>query len=537
MRKVLFVCAVALLAAAMLPAAAELQNVQVTGELRIRGNYVHNTVVSPLPMEVRWPSFLLPYRPIGDMASYVLSGGAPGSVRNNGAGILSPVGWDEDHNDWKFVEQRTRLGVKADFTDDVCAFIELDSYDIWGEDFRSNYVTGADGRAVTTDDVEVFQSYINAKDMWGLPISMRVGRQALQFGNEWLIGDNDDGPMFRGISFDALRLTYDSEVLSIDTWAAKLADTSPVEEDGDVDFYGIYTTFKGIENMTFDAYGLWVRDARRLNDTNFIAPLEWLEDVFELDDYDVTNLYTVGLRGAGVMGPIDFNAEAAYQWGDAGQVGYVFKPLLYGDDDAEFDAWAGTIEMGLTLDMVMQPRLFIGADYFGGEDERDITVVEWLNPFDRPQSSISFNRLFSDKMYSGFFDLNKDMSNVWMGKGGVQVHPTESIMVQLQLTYFEALEAFDSPANLEIADWRIPVAPALSFWTEENGRDIGWETDLVVVYNYTEDLTFFLHWSHLFPGDALYDGSYTFWNGLVSNQGSGEVDGADYITFETRVRF
>ena len=48
-----------------------------------------------------------------------------------------------EDNDASFVEQRTMLNVKADFTNEVSAFIELDSYDIWGEDFRSNYLTGA----------------------------------------------------------------------------------------------------------------------------------------------------------------------------------------------------------------------------------------------------------------------------------------------------------------------------------------------------------------------------------------------------------
>ncbi len=103
----------------------------------------------------------------------------------------SAFSWDEDSNDLSFVEQRTRLNVKADFTNEVSAFIELDSYDIWGEDFRSNYITGADGRAVSNDDVEMYQAYIEANEMFGMPIRMRVGRQELSFGSEWLVGVND----------------------------------------------------------------------------------------------------------------------------------------------------------------------------------------------------------------------------------------------------------------------------------------------------------------------------------------------------------
>jgi hypothetical protein len=34
--------------------------------------------------------------------------------------------------------------------------------------------------------------------------------------------------------------------------------------------------------------------------------------------------------------------------------------------------------------------------------------------------------LFSDTMRSGFFDLNNDFSNVWIGRGGVMAHPTRA---------------------------------------------------------------------------------------------------------------
>ena len=37
------------------------------------------------------------------------------------------------------VEQRTLLNVKADFTNDVSTFIEFDSYNNWGDGFRSNH--------------------------------------------------------------------------------------------------------------------------------------------------------------------------------------------------------------------------------------------------------------------------------------------------------------------------------------------------------------------------------------------------------------
>ena len=79
-------CLAMLVAIAGGPAWAELQNVELSGNLRIRGSFYN---YDSLPNQ-------------------------------------------------SFVEQRTRLGVKADFTNDITAFVEFDSWNAWGDNFRSN---------------------------------------------------------------------------------------------------------------------------------------------------------------------------------------------------------------------------------------------------------------------------------------------------------------------------------------------------------------------------------------------------------------
>jgi hypothetical protein len=262
MRKTLMIVLTAALVLAVLPATAELQNVQVGGQIRIRADYYSNytfdiagqglpqTPPTLFGTQIIWPSFFLPRRPIGSGAF-------------NGPGIVSGFAWsDRDSNNETWVEQRTRLNVKADFTNDVSAFIELDSYDIWGEDFRSDYITGLDNRAITSDDVEVYQAYIEANNMFGLPLRARIGRQELSFGSEWLVGVNDTAALFTGLSFDAVRLTYATDQFSIDAWASTLFESGINEQDGDVWFYGVYASYLGIPDITIDAYWMWVRDAR-----------------------------------------------------------------------------------------------------------------------------------------------------------------------------------------------------------------------------------------------------------------------------------
>jgi hypothetical protein len=520
----------ALAVAVALPAFAELQNVTVSGSIRIRANYYTGLFATPTGVETRWPGFLLPDRPINFFT---------------GNSVLSGFGWNKEENSADFIEQRTKVGVKADFTDQVGAFIEFDSYDVWGNDFRSVYQTGADFNSdgVGSDDVALYQAYIEAEEMYGYPLRLRLGRQEIALGSQWLVGTNDTSSFFGGLSFDAARLTYATDMFSMDAFAATLFEGGIAEEDEDVWFYGLYGSYLGIENITIDAYWLYLRDATQLNDTNGLAFPEWIEDILGLDDYDPTTIHTIGLRGAGTYGAFDFEAEIAYQWGDAGQIGFgvgipggrQILPFVYGDDSAEYSNWAGHFQVGYTFDMNYKPRVFLGGVYLGGEDNRDVSFWEWLNPFDRPEASVSFNRLFSNWEYTEFL-ANTDETNMWMARGGASISPTESTNISLAVMYCQALEEFDVPRHVTLGRFRVPIAPALSFWTEENDSVMGWEVGLYGTYNYSEDLTFNAGWAHFFTDDGATDGQFTALNGTAFTGGSDDDD-ADYLFVESIVKF
>ena len=547
MRKSFAVLLVAVTVACAVPAFAELQNVQVGGSIRIRGSYFTPSAILE-PDSVRNP-LVEGVPPIWSMPPYT----------NNNVGIRwpglwpgrSPVSslfsWSDDGHALSFVEQRTRLNVKADFTDAVSAFIELDSYDIWGEELRSDYITGMDRRAVSGNDVEVYQAYIEANDMFDLPLSMRIGRQELMLGSGWLVGTNDTSALFRGLSFDGIVATYATDMVSVSGVWSKLAELGPGEEDGDIDLYGLYASYLGIEDITLDAYWMLARDARELRDTPYSLIGNWIEEILGVDDYDVTNLHTIGLRGAGNYGALDFEAEVAYQFGDADQYGVLMSAVPkispYGQDDEDFDAFGCNIEVGYTFDIDYAPRVFLGFAYLDGEDNRDITFWEWLAaqacPFwQGPDASLSFNRLYSNWEYSAFLDnANADLTNVWIGRGGVSAMPMEDVTILLTLAYFESLEQYDVtwPNFFFLGRRWTPLAP-FSFITEENDEALGWELGLAVTYDYSEDLSFELGWSHLFVGDGLEDGNFNSLNGVGFNGGM-EDDDADYVYLETKLCF
>ncbi|MCC6794469.1 MAG: alginate export family protein [Candidatus Hydrogenedentes bacterium] len=539
----------------------ELQNVEIGGKIEIYGAWYSNAF-EPSGGTERIPIFFLPNRPIGPYNT--VSGFRTGDGGNNSS----------------FWEQRTRLHVDADFTNEVKAFIELDSIDGWGQDFRSDYRSGADFRANSNDDIEIYQAFINVDQIFGLPAQLRIGRQELEFGSGWLMGSDPGPDPFVGMSFDALRLTVGDETMRVDAWMSKLAERGASEEDGDVDFYGVYGTwtlgdsnrgvlphsfqqmlfpmhmvygmydafmrngpFRGrtapaTENLQFEAYYMYLRDGGSLNDSNFPAPIEWMEDLVDVDDYDATQLHTAGGRGSGTWNGFDWEVEAAYQWGDADSTGFLFKPAgqVYGDDDAKWDSWAGHFEVGWTSQLPWATRLYLGGAYYGGDDNRSISFLEWLNPFDRPDASVSFNRLFTSWREDAFID-GSGMSNFWKGYLGANAYPSERVELGLTLAYLEVLEAFDSPAAVTLGGWKVPLAPALPFWTEGGSKDLGWQTSLWATYAYTDNLTFEVGWSHWFVGDAIGEGVVFTDEYNLRNVGGRGDDDQDYVYFLTTIAF
>lgn len=413
-----------------IPAFADLQNVQVGGSIVITGNYWFNL-------------------------------------------------HDSGSNNLKFVEQRTHLTVAADFTENVSAFIDVDDYSVWGEDFRSNYLTGVDSRGAAYADnpvlgpntnPSVFQAYIEAKQIGDTGLRARIGRQKIELGSGWLLGASEDGNFYYGYSYDALRLTYAAEQFSVDAIAAKLAENSPVSEDGDQDLYILYGSYLGIKDITLDAYWMFLRDAAS---TGIVGSRD---------------MHTFGLRGAGKVGALDFESEVANQVTE-------YK-------DHTLDSWGANLEVGYTFDAPWSPRPFIGGAYFDGEDKSD--------------GRAAFIRPFSGTEYSMFLDAaNVDLSNAYVGRAGVSVLPCDKVKLQLNGAYFGVVQT-----------------------TKGASDQAAWELGLSATYAYTNDLSFRAGYSHLFALDGLEKGTAKIvGNGTAIPSLPPIADDADYLYFMTTLKF
>lgn len=438
-----------LLFAVMVPGVyAELQNVEIGGSIRIRGNYYN-------------------FDSLGDMS---------------------------------WIEQRTRLNVKADFTREVSAFVEFDYYSGWGDDFRSNYLTGLDTRAGEDDSIHLYQAYIEARDLWGSPLSARIGRQDLSFGTEWLVGVNNAAAVFTGLSFDALRLTWSNDAFSLDAVASKLAENHGDFGEEDTDFYAVYFSYTGIEDITLDAYWMYLRDEVPALEANAFLP------------GDTLDLHTLGVRSAGVLGGFDFDVEATYQFGDVDGLPSAC-PYGFGEADVKYDVFAVNSEIGYTFETAWSPRPFARFAYFGGGD------TEYLKGFSNDRE-LPFNRLFSNWEYTEFF-ANTDESNLLYYAVGIGTAPTEAVSLQLVCAYFEVDEN----------------VPSVGWWlgTPDSDRQIGLEVGLYGDYQYSEDLVIRAGYAHFFGRKGL-EQNFFILNGLDA-WGGDEDDDYDYVFLETELTF
>ena len=487
-----------------LGAMAELQSVKVGGKIQIRGrywgnNYSRSFAGSGAP---RYVGIDFSARPLGPFR------------------LLSRYDFDSRGEDLSYVEQNTRLHITADFSDDVTSFVEFESFDVWGSDFRSNYVSGTDG--TSGPDIKLYQAYIEVRDAFGYPLRTRLGRQEMKLGKGWLVSDNITPAL--GFIFDGIRLTYDADNITVDGWWHKLSETLAGDED--VDFYGLYATYSGFESVNASAYWLMIRDGATINDTVSGPVGEWVEDLLGHDDYDPTYLHTVGTRIWGGAGAFDFDWELAYQFGEADSVGSTFRLGVYGDTNAEFDAFATDLDIGYTVDMAWQPRFFVGGAYFEGEDNRDF---EWgdrlLGGIREGRASVSFNRLFSSTGYGLLLGINSEISNFWLLRAGVNVKPTDKISGGFRVSYLENDEPFETP-----------VIPFVGFWTRENDSHLGWLTFLWAEYQYTEELSVAVIWEHLFVGEGFEEGQFFARNALEFVAGTDDQD-ADYLHFDINIKF
>ena len=371
-----------------------------------------------------------------------------GEVRIRGNSYFDQFS-NENEGHSQFTEQRSAISVDADFSDDVSANITFSNYKIWGDTWNQfNEGTELDdtNESPRGNTISLNEAYIKLDDAVA-GFDLKIGRQEVMFGSEFLVGNENTASGFTHRAFDGVRADWsnDSFDVTIFNFKAWEDDYDSSEKDQDDDLNGIYATYNGIENHTIDAYLMNYRGGQTNSDN--------------------LELLTIGARAAGAFGNFDYELEVATQSGDDGN-----------SPEADFEGDAINAELGYTFDANMQPRVFLGYASFSGSDDSD---------------EIGFQRLYSDWEYSEFLG-DGDMSNVTILRAGVSANVSEKIGLSLVVSSFELDEETSDTGNSNVS---------VSFDDDDLGTEIG----LYMTYQYSEDVAIEVGAAQLSNGDAIED--------------------------------
>lgn len=261
---------------------------------------------------------------------------------------------------------RTRLGAMAKPSAEVSVFVQLSDSRAFGEE--TNSLTDA-----SADRFDVHQAWL----AWTpkADLSLTVGRQELAFADERLVGTVGWANVTR--AFDGIRLNLRKGEWTLDGFAVLL------DEQAALLATGLNPRVNADSTADRALYGLW-------------AATEHL-DLFALGDVNATDgsdrrdidRYTLGARGRRRLGPIAFEAMAAYQLGRQTNEGFSRQDIK---------AYMASVAADYVLTGPLRGRFGFQADYLSGDE----------TPLD--DSFGSFNTLYAtNHKFYGFMDLFLNM--------------------------------------------------------------------------------------------------------------------------------
>ncbi|MBU1933184.1 MAG: alginate export family protein, partial [Candidatus Omnitrophica bacterium] len=451
MKRLLTICimltAIALIAA---PAFAEVQNVKVSGDVNsgavYRGDY------------------------------YLLS--------NNS---------DDDNTPYNFLYTQARIRVDADLTDNVMATVRLLSEFDWN-------TTDNTGSTDTGDNVDLDLANVTLKEVFYQPLTVTVGRQELRYGNAFIVGDPDTnavgadadftaGDLSLRKSFDAIKAVFDYSPLVVDVIYSKIHETYPatLTASQDVNLYGVNAAYD-IGNYDSEIEVYWFSST---NDT-VTTPAAGMNAGHSIQ--------TIGARGS--ITPIDnlnLLGEIAIQRGD-----YNNETVPARDQDALAYQVAGEyafpdITMPWTETVISSPMVKVGYTHYSGEETGNTGDHEaWIPLYEDQTHGVIANYILGG--VNGGQNSNADILNI-----GGSISPMQDLTVSLDWYKFWLDE------KLVTADGMLASANSALAWTNltkatyymNSDDDLGFELDLVLSYDYTEDVKMGLSAGYFQPGDAF----------------------------------
>jgi hypothetical protein len=145
-----------------------------------------------------------------------------GDIRIRGYYLLNA----DSNNDSStaFISQRTRVSVEADLEDHVLVVVTLSGESLWGGVNEPNNTAGpgtwSGDQINRAFDIGVSEAYVQLNEAFYTPATLKIGRQYLNYGRGLIISSYD-----QVYNFDAGRLVLDYYPVTVDIVGAMLVNT------------------------------------------------------------------------------------------------------------------------------------------------------------------------------------------------------------------------------------------------------------------------------------------------------------------------
>jgi len=389
---------------------------------------------------------------------------------------------DDDADQDAFARTELHLWVQAELAENVSARISLEGDRAWSS---SDAVLDESGKPVS-DQLDIFleEAFIRMADLYGMPATITVGRQFIEIGDGFVLGDAlPSSPQWFSVlgeheqdPFDAIMVEYElSEDWLLTAVWAKVVETRGDGED--IDHYMANLTFLGLENHVIEGYYLWTK-ARGSFGGNWGGGSTIANDGLDL--------HNIGVRAEGdVVAGLGYHGEFVWQFSDQ----------IDGTPGGNQDVSAYALEAGLSWapEALQQNDVNFGATitYLSGDDDpNDGDYKAYVQAADnRVFGEIAdyFQGLVSNNIVDAYF------AGVYIINVDAEAALTDRLNAALEGYYF-------------MADKDVAIRNAAGVPVADGGNDdIGWELDGYLNYEVTEDLSAQVAAGFFAPGDAAQD--------------------------------
>lgn len=340
------------------------------------------------------------------------------------------------------------------------------------------------GDGPEADIAELHQAYVTVGNHKEFPLSAKIGRQEMSYGEERLVGAFGWNNI--GRTFDAAKMRWQNDWFGADIFTGRPV----IPEDGEFDvsndydyFSGIYANVNQVPKHTLDVY-FFARNAS--------AEAIAAEPSPQFPQPSARDIYTIGTRlksKPGALGGWDYTIEGAYQFGN-------FQDLRLGATSARLDhrAYMFIAQGGYTFAGTWgTPRIGLEYAYGSGDGNSTDAVHE------------TFENLFpTNHKFYGYMDF-ASLQNIQDVRLSLTLKPMKTLSIALEGHGFWLATTDDNFYNVGGAPrGGVASTPGNAYGVNPSyGPALGAEIDFVVGWAFAKFAQLEAGYGHFFRGDYI----------------------------------